>query len=520
LRDEAISSWIARIAARYDVSPYDLVQYVLPGEDGYAELYRWIDSRVAHPLEAAISNATGLPVTEFAVRRLPGLTSDPRTAWPRRTPAWCPRCVIQDMAEFGEVHSRREWGFGGYLVCPEHNRLLSSACPRCFQQIFDRPIDGRLRLWCSACCSCVDLMPELRAIRTWPPNSEPFSRRCKAVSISSQARTLLLQVQADLLLTLAGGRGRGHWARWLKNDRVLEILRQFSFVMLGPLGEASYRAAPGRDRKRIEGPPADDWHPGQLPPEVSLPTLLACVMFLASESDVSLAGMNWDRRVLADGEGCRINAETLLWHLTYAEGETLQRMFTKPIVRPFSTLLSAWRADQDGVAAEHEAKRRRWKLHKRDKPGKRPAKPAAWGSREAASTRPAARYALARFLPPTIPSWHGPRPSRAHHEAAAAVYMAFGTDPSNDAVDLAKYAGTLFGNRYIHFWLLRHLHLPVEQLIETLGSAVAVARAEDRGVILPEIPESSDSKALADAPPAAVQTIDPRLHMRGVVRRG
>ena len=79
--------------------------------------------------------------------------------------------------------------------------------------------------------------------------------------------------------------------------------------------------------------------------------------------------------------------------------------------------------------------------------------------------------------------------------------MALGTDPTNDAVDLKKYEGTLFGNRYIHFWLLRHLHLPVEQLVEILGTAVAVARAEDRGVLLPEIPRCFDSIALSEPEP-------------------
>ena len=46
LSDEAISSWIARVAARYDASPYDLARVVLPKAAGYAEMYRLIDSRV------------------------------------------------------------------------------------------------------------------------------------------------------------------------------------------------------------------------------------------------------------------------------------------------------------------------------------------------------------------------------------------------------------------------------------------------------------------------------------------
>jgi hypothetical protein len=77
LSDEAISSWIARVAARYDASPYDLARAVLPQEAGYAEMYRLIDSRVGAPLEGALSKATDMPEADFAVRRVAGLTADP-----------------------------------------------------------------------------------------------------------------------------------------------------------------------------------------------------------------------------------------------------------------------------------------------------------------------------------------------------------------------------------------------------------------------------------------------------------
>jgi hypothetical protein len=94
------------------------------------------------------------------------------------------------------------------------------------------------------------------------------------------------------------------------------------------------------------------------------------------------------------------------------------------------------------------------------------------------------------------------RTSRAYFEAAAAVYMAFGTEPTNDAVALTKYEGMLFGIRYIHLWLRRHLHLPIEQFIDILGISVAVSRSEDRGVVLPEIPRCFDPIALSEAEPA------------------
>lgn len=64
--------------------------------------------------------------------------------------------------------------------------------------------------------------------------------------------------------------------------------------------------------------------------------------------------------------------------------------------------------------------------------------------------------------------------------------MAFGADPADEAGGLARFGDTLFANRYIHYWLLRHRHLPPERLIDILSGAVETARARDVGVVLPE----------------------------------
>jgi hypothetical protein len=492
LSDEAISSWIARVAARYDASPYDLARVLLPKEAGYADMYRLIDSRVSAPLEAALSEATGLPEINFAVRRVVGLTADQRTAWPRRTPAWCPRCVIQDVVGSREVYARREWGFGGYVICPKHNRLLRTTCPRCLQQAMYRPVDGKLRLWCSRCRSCVDTMPELVAIRTWPPRVQPAERPCRAITLQPQARSLLLQLQADLLVLLAGQQTRRMWTGKLKPQNVLGVLRDFSFVMLGPLGEAPYRAAPGRSRKQIDGPPPDDWHVGALPPEIAAPVLLTCAIFVAHETEIRIAGVNWDRRVLADGEAPAINTETMVWHLTFAEGETLRKMFGGPQVRPFRGLLSALAADRRGLAAEHEAKRRLWALRNVGVATRAEARPAGWHRRKLASMRASPRYTMNRLEQDAFPVRPAPRSGHAHDEAATAVRMALCTDPADDTGDLSKFGGTLFGNRYVHYWLMRHLHLPPDRLIAILSEALVVSHAENRGILLPELPHAAE----------------------------
>jgi len=245
-----------------------------------------------------------------------------------------------------------------------------------------------------------------------------------------------------------------------------------------------WRAAPGRARQRVEGLPADDWTPGALPPEIAATVILVCVKFLGAESDIGLSGMTWDRRVLADGEGAPINAATLLWHLTHAEGETLHQMFGHPSVQPFSALLSALSADAKRVAAAHEERRRRWMEVERRAGSRDRAGTATWKRRELASPR----YAPSRFMPFNCPFRPAPLPSCTRDAAAAAVALALTTEPTNETADLSRYAGSLFGNRYIHFWLLRHLHRPPDDLINVLTQAVDVSRARDRGIILPEMP--------------------------------
>ena len=79
-----------------------------------------------------------------------------------------------------------------------------------------------------------------------------------------------------------------------------------------------------------------------------------------------------------------------------------------------------------------------------------------------------------------------------HDEAATAVRMALRTDPDGDTGDLSKFDGTLFGNRYVPYWLMRHLHLPPDRLIAILSEALDVSRAENRGILLPELPHAAE----------------------------
>ena len=50
----------------------------------------------------------------------------------------------------------------------------------------------------------------------------------------------------------------------------------------------------------------------------------------------------------------------------------------------------------------------------------------------------------------------------------------------------------MFGNRYVHYWLMRHLHLPPDRLIAILSEALGVSHVENRGILLPELPHAAE----------------------------
>lgn len=303
LPDEALSSWIARIAARYDVSAGCLVGHLLP-QDPSRGVPIWggtahgIDARPDPPLEAILAGATGQSEKDLATHRFPGLAANRKGAWLRDTPAWCPICACEDVAARGEVYARQSWGVGAYLICASHGCLLVCECPRCFSRASYQPVQGRLRLWCDRCASAADTALEPRLIPFWPFGAPQQRRRCRPVSLADDARPVLLRVQRTQLSALTGKPVRAPWTRQLKATEVTETLRRLCFIMLGPLWEDAGRPPLVRDGDDNNDRLPDDWTPGSLPAFIAAPALLAAVSFLAAESGRPLAGMTWNQRVL------------------------------------------------------------------------------------------------------------------------------------------------------------------------------------------------------------------------------
>ena len=361
LPDEALSSWLARIAARYDLHAHALVRHLLTDAADAATMVRCLDYQMIAPLEAALAAASGQPVAGFAGHRLTGPIDHSTMMWPRTKAAWCPICVVQDVAEFGEAYGRAAWSLGGVLLCTRHQCLLIAECPRCFHQAGYQPMNGRLRIWCWHCEAGADTALKRDRIPFWPYGTPQQRRSCVSVTLSSEARPLLLRAQTDILAILAGDRPRGPWSRSLPRARVIDVLRRLVFVMLGPLweGEGTHQAAPAQIAADGRWLLSETWTPGSLPPQVAAPALLAAVAVLAAESGTRLAGITWNRQLLAVGEDDAITAETLLWHLDGFNAGLVQHLFTAPFTRPFAMLLTALRADCNGLGTTREATRRK-----------------------------------------------------------------------------------------------------------------------------------------------------------------
>jgi hypothetical protein len=198
------------------------------------------------------------------------------------------------------------------------------------------------------CGQCADNALPPRLIPFWPFGTPQQFHSCVTIRLTAEARPLLLRIRNDLLAALRGARSQEPWARGLKPARLIAMLRQLSFVMLGPLWEDAYRFPQTcRGIDPLWSLP-DDWTPGSLPPEITAPALLASATFLAAESRTRLEGVTWNPRLLFEGEGEHIAAATLMWHLNRTDAEWVRRVFGAPVVHSFAVLLAALRSDHRG----------------------------------------------------------------------------------------------------------------------------------------------------------------------------
>ncbi len=152
LPGEAIRSWVSRTGTRYGLTTSELLALLRAGI-GVEHSRLWaLDWQEDVELEALLTRASRLDAGRIkALRALADGWPDPAD-WHRWALAWCPACVREDLVRHGESYERAAWRLGFYVICPEHQAALVTACPGCSSHgARFGPWAGRQRLLCECC---------------------------------------------------------------------------------------------------------------------------------------------------------------------------------------------------------------------------------------------------------------------------------------------------------------------------------------------------------------------------------
>ncbi len=225
---EAVSSWVRRIGARYDIMADDLVEYVLDRPGRSVGVASMLDYQAVPDLEAALANATRLSPLAISHLRIAG-DDGANACWHRSALAWCPICIRADLAGHGELYERASWRLGSCVVCPEHNVPLEDSCCRC-------PFEDRCHFYCSggllglACNSCKRPEgPEPRRTREW---WEDDRAGAFGTCITPELNRLIGTLQSDLQAAFRGAPPRHAWGFLRSANGLLRAIRQVTFCLL------------------------------------------------------------------------------------------------------------------------------------------------------------------------------------------------------------------------------------------------------------------------------------------------
>lgn len=152
--DELLSSWMARVAARYGSEPLELMVYLAEqvGRDAGA---RQVDD-VAPDIELLRLWAKACRMDPERLRR-----SSMASRYPDRPRDWfltetvpaCLACFDGDVAAGRDAYLRAIWRLAEQVVCPAHRTMLLDRCPACRGglRLSFRMLNGLLRPFCRKC---------------------------------------------------------------------------------------------------------------------------------------------------------------------------------------------------------------------------------------------------------------------------------------------------------------------------------------------------------------------------------
>ncbi|WP_420415756.1 TniQ family protein [Marinovum algicola] len=153
-RDELLSSWVARVAARYGSEPLELMVYQA-GQGGRDADARQVDD-VAPDMGPLRLWAKACRIDPERLRRR-SLAS----RYPDRPRDWllneavpvCLACFDADAVAGRDAYLRGHWRLAERVVCPAHRTMLLDRCPACRGglRLSFRMLNGLLRPFCRKC---------------------------------------------------------------------------------------------------------------------------------------------------------------------------------------------------------------------------------------------------------------------------------------------------------------------------------------------------------------------------------
>lgn len=153
-QDEALWSWILRLACFYELSVSDFLLWI-GMEAGSGRTLSFYDEP-SDELVARLSTASGLPPETI---RAMGFRNpcDPGSAAFQEGHRYCLHCLKRDRDRGRHDALRRSWGLSRVTFCALHGSPLSDRCPVCPTSgaafVYD---DGMIRLACGVCRTVVD----------------------------------------------------------------------------------------------------------------------------------------------------------------------------------------------------------------------------------------------------------------------------------------------------------------------------------------------------------------------------
>jgi hypothetical protein len=236
-----MSSWLSRVACRYDCEPEPLFTLLLSSKqeaewsDGAA-----IDWGMSLPHQLCIAEATHLHSTVVAscdaAQRFPLVPvfwfswpnclavagdGEPRAsqfAW-----AWCPDCLTESHKQTGQDFLRMEWCFAPVTLCARHQRPLLNHC-LCGSR--ERPVHVASGKESRLCCSQCGLLLAGQGRRR--SRQEPL-RTFAAASVQ-------LSFEQDLMAALSGQPVGVRWCGAAKPAELLAAVSDIADVLCAASG--------------------------------------------------------------------------------------------------------------------------------------------------------------------------------------------------------------------------------------------------------------------------------------------